>query len=199
MIHSITEWITDNYIELLGAILGLIYIFYSIRQNILTWPVGLASAIFYIVVFFQHKLYAGMALQFYYAAMSIYGWYYWLNGNTGNSEKNIPVKYTGKKQWIVILISSIAVFSLSFLILKNFTDSDVPVVDSLTTTASVVATWMMARKLIENWIIWIVTDLVSVILYIEKGLWATVALFMVFTTMAVVGYFEWKRNIKHQN
>lgn len=199
MVHSITEWITLNYIELSGAVLGLIYIFYSIRQNILTWPVGLVSSLFYIVVFFHSKLYAAMALQFYYAVMSVYGWYYWLKGNNENTGKKAPIRHTKKKEWMKITGVSIAIFLMILIILYNYTDSDVPVIDSFTTTASIVATWMMARKLIENWIIWIISDIVSVFLYLEKGLWATVLLFIVFTAMAVVGFFEWKRNLNNNN
>jgi len=199
MIHSLTEWIAGNYIELLGAILGLIYIFFSVRQNIFTWPVGLLSSIFYIVIFFHSRLYAGMALQVYYAAMSIYGWYYWSKGENGATGEKVKVSFTQPIEWIKIVVIFIFVLIAIVLILKKYTDSDVPYLDALTTTAGIIATWMMARKLIENWIIWVFADLISVGLYIGKHLWVTAFLYLVFTVMAVIGFIEWRKNLKHSN
>jgi nicotinamide mononucleotide transporter len=198
MIHSITEWISGNYIELLGAILGLFYIFFSIRQKILTWPIGLLSSLFYIVIFFQARLYAGMGLQVYYAAMSIYGWYYWANGKNNSGEK-INVSITKPFEWITISTAFIVILVLIFLVLKYNTDSDVPYLDAFTTTAGIIATWMMARKLIENWIIWVFTDLISVFMYVEKQLWVTAFLYLIFTTMAILGFVEWRKNLKTLN
>ena len=198
MIHSITEWIAGNYVELLGAILGLIYIWFSVRQKILTWPVGLLSSVFYIVIFFQARLYAGMGLQVYYAAMSIYGWYYWAKGRNIDTGEKINVSFTRPFLWMMITAAFVVIFILIVLVLKNYTDSDVPFIDAFTTTAGIIATWMMARKLIENWIIWVFTDLISVFLYIEKQLWVTALLYLVFTTMAILGFVEWRKNIKNQ-
>ncbi|HCE58938.1 MAG TPA: nicotinamide riboside transporter PnuC [Prolixibacteraceae bacterium] len=199
MIHSITEWIAVNYVELLGAILGLIYIYLSIRQKILTWPVGLLSSVFYILIFFQARLYAGMGLQVYYAAMSIYGWYYWVKGENNTTGEKLNVSYTKPFEWIMIAAAFFVVLILIVMVLKNYTDSDVPFIDAFTTTAGIIATWMMARKLIENWIIWVFTDLISVFLYIEKQLWVTALLYLVFTTMAILGFIEWRKNLKRLN
>ena len=199
MIHSITEWIAVNYVELLGAILGLIYIFLSVRQKILTWPVGLISSVFYIVIFIQARLYAGMGLQVYYAAMSIYGWYYWAKGRNNDNGEKINVSFTRPLVWMMIAAAFVAIFVFIVLVLKNYTDSDVPFIDAFTTTAGIIATWMMARKLIENWIIWVFTDLISVFLYVEKQLWVTALLYLVFTTMAILGFIEWRKNLKKLN
>ncbi len=199
MIHSITEWISGNYIELLGAILGLIYIFFSISQKILTWPVGLLSSVFYIAIFFQARLYAGMGLQVYYAAMSIYGWYYWAKGKNNITGEKINVRFTKPIEWMMIAAVFVVILIFIVLVLKNYTDSDVPFIDAFTTTAGIIATWMMARKLIENWIIWVFTDLISVFMYVEKQLWVTALLYLVFTTMAILGYIEWRKNLKKSN
>jgi nicotinamide mononucleotide transporter len=199
MIHSITEWIAGNYIELLGAIIGLIYIYFSVRQNILTWPVGLISSIFYIVIFFQTRLYAGMALQVYYAAMSIYGWYYWSKGKNTTTGGDLKVSFTRPIEWTLIAITFVVTFILIVFVLKNYTDSDVPNIDAFTTTAGIIATWMMARKLIENWVIWVFADLISVAMYIGKQLWVTAFLYLVFTIMAILGFIEWRKNLKYSN
>lgn len=195
MVETITEWLLVNKIEILGAILGIIYISLSIRQNILTWPTGLLTSLLYIVVFYQSKFYADMGLQVYYVAISIYGWYYWLKGGKNNHTNEIPVKKTNNKLWRYLAVSTGLIYILILFILKRFTDSDVPYFDSLTTALSILATWMLAQKYIEHWLIWIFVDLVSVGLYIYKDLWPTVILFTIYTIMAVLGYIEWKKSI----
>ena len=199
MVHSITEWLLVNKIELLGAILGILYIRFSIRQNIFTWPTGILTSSFYIIVFFKSTLYAAMGLQFYYVAISIYGWYYWLKGKNTDNKSLLPIRTIDKKLWIQIGgISVLIYFSILFILIK-FSDSDVPFMDSFTTAFSIIATWMLARKYIENWIIWIFVDFASVGLYIYKSLWPTVFLFAIYTVMAFFGYFEWKKDLKSGN
>jgi nicotinamide mononucleotide transporter len=199
MIHSITEWLLSNKIELLGAILGILYIVFSIRQNIFTWPTGLLTSAFYIVVFYESALYAAMSLQVYYVFISIYGWYFWLKDKNDGNKSALPVQFVNKKLWVKIGVFSILTYSFILLILLNFSDSDVPYMDSLTTSLSIVATWMLARKYIEHWIIWIFVDIVSSGLYIYKNLWPTVVLFIVYTIMAFIGYLEWKKDLKPEN
>ena len=196
MIDIFTEWLSGNIIELLGAILGLAYIYFSIRQHILTWPIGLFTSVFYIKVFYQSGFYADMGLQMYYVVISIYGWLYWLQGSKPVDKDKIPVKRTSKKLWLIIGIITIIVYAVILFILLNFTDSSVPYMDSLTTALSITATWMLARKYIEHWLIWIFVDLFSTGLYIYKSLWPTVILFLVYTIMAVLGYSEWRKDLK---
>lgn len=193
MIDIVFEWLTGNKIELLGAILGLIYIFFSIRQNILTWPTGLLTSAFYIVVFYQSGFYADMGLQVYYVIISIYGWYFWLSGKQNKDKKQLPVRTTSIQLWIKLGVAFLAIYAVILFILLKFTDSTVPFMDTLTTALSIIATWMLAKKYIEHWLIWIFVDFVSVGLYIYKGLWPTVILFAVYTAMAFWGYSEWKK------
>ena len=199
MVQSIAEWFLVNKIEVLGAILGILYIRFSIRQNIFAWPTGILTSSLYIIVFFNSALYASMVLQLYYVAVSVYGWFYWLNGKRVNNKSELPVRKIGKKLWLQIGLFSGLIYSSILYILIRFSDSDVPFIDSLTTSISVVATWMLARKYIENWLIWIFVDFVSVGLYIYKSLWPTVILFSVYTIMAFIGYIEWKKDLKTKN
>ncbi len=199
MVQSATDWLLVNRIELLGAILGILYIRFSIRQNIFTWPTGILTSAIYIIVFFKSALYAAMGLQFYYVAISIYGWFYWLKGKNTDNKSQLPVRVINKKLWIQIGVISVMIYFSILFILVKFSDSDVPVMDALTTSFSIVATWMLARKYIENWIIWIFVDFASVGLYIYKSLWPTVILFAVYTVMAFFGYFEWKKDLKSEN
>jgi nicotinamide mononucleotide transporter len=199
MVQTITDWLLSNKIELLGAILGIMYIIFSIRQNLLTWPTGIFTSLLYIVVFFKSALYAAMGLQVYYVIISIYGWIFWLNGKNENSKSLLPVQLVNWKLWIKIVVVSVIIYAVILFILLNFSDSDVPFIDSLTTSLSIVATWMLAKKYIENWILWIFVDLVSTGLYIYKNLWPTVILFLVYTIMAFFGYIEWKKDLKPEN
>lgn len=197
----LTTWLWGNKIEIAGAILGLLYIFFSIRQHILTWPTGLFTSLLYIAVFFQSGFYADMGLQVYYVVISIYGWYYWLKGGqnkTNASENQVPVKKTPRKVLLLSLLVTSGIYFIILFILLRFTDSTVPYMDSLTTALSIMATWMLARKYIEHWLVWIFVDFVSAGLYIYKELWPTVVLFVVYTVMAVLGYLEWKKDLKQE-
>ena len=199
MAEIIIEWLLSNKIELLGAILGILYIFFSIRQNILTWPTGLLTSVLYVIVFFQARLYADMGLQVYYVFISFYGWYFWLRGKKPNQKKQIPVQITTNQLRLLLLISTVILYVVILNVLLNFTDSDVPYMDSLTTSLSIVATWMLAKKYIGHWLIWIFVDAFSAGLYVYKGLWPTVILFLIYTAMAILGYKEWKKDLTADN
>jgi nicotinamide mononucleotide transporter len=191
----IIKWLSGNYIELLGAVLGIAYIFFSIRQSILTWPVGLLTSVLYVWVFFASKLYADMGLQLYYVVISIYGWYEWLRGNQSNHSALLKVSRLSLKLGVILSIVSLLLFFLIWFILKNYTDSPVPMADGLATALSIVATWMLARKILEHWLVWIFVDAFSIGLFIYKDLLPTVILFVVYTVMAVAGFIEWKKEI----
>jgi nicotinamide mononucleotide transporter len=199
MTQEIGEWLVGNKIEVLGAILGIAYIFFSIRQNILTWPTGLLTSVLYVFVFFQSKFYADMGLQVYYVFISIYGWYFWIKGKNTDSGEKVPVRVTPRKLLILLAFITLFLYLLLLFILIKMTDSDVPYMDSLTTALSITATWMLARKYIEHWLIWIFIDLVSSGLYIYKNLWPTVVLFGIYTVMAIFGYLKWKKDFYRQH
>jgi nicotinamide mononucleotide transporter len=193
------KWLSGNYIELLGAILGVTYIFFSIRQNILTWPVGLLSSILYVWVFLVSKLYADMSLQLYYVVISIYGWYEWLHGSRSVKSEVLKVSRLSLKLGLVLAAVSIFIFLLIWYILNDYTDSPVPMADALATSLSIVATWMLARKILEHWLVWIFVDTFSIGLFWYKDLLPTVILFVVYTVMAIVGFIEWKKELSNRN
>jgi len=193
------KWLSGNYIELLGAILGITYIFFSIRQNILTWPVGLLSSILYVWVFLVSKLYADMGLQLYYVVISIYGWYEWLHGSRSAKPEVLKVSRLSLKLGLVLTAVSIFIFLLIWYILNDYTDSPVPMADALATSLSIVATWMLARKILEHWLVWIFVDTFSIGLFWYKDLLPTVILFVVYTVMAIVGFIEWKKELSNRN
>ena len=194
MTDSFLSWLTANYVELIGAVLGFVYIFLSIRQNVLTWPVGLLASALYVYVFLVAKFYADMLLQVYYVGVSIYGWYHWVKGNSGK-DNGLKVSRMPRKFYLPLVGISVLLFLLFLFGLKYYTDSPVPFGDSLTTALSIVATWMLARKYLEHWLIWIFVDFFSAFLYGFKELWPTVILFLVYTVMAFVGYRSWKNGL----
>lgn len=193
MSELIIKWLSGNYIELLGAILGTVYIFFSIRQSILTWPVGLLTSVLYVWVFFVSKLYADMGLQLYYVVISIYGWYEWLRGNHSDKTQMLPISRITLRLGLTLSVVSLFIFMVIWFILKNYTDSPVPIADALATALSIVATWMLARKILEHWLVWIFVDAFSIGLFWYKDLLPTVFLFALYTIMAVVGFIEWKK------
>lgn len=194
MTDQILNYITSNWIEIVGSLLSLIYIFLSINQKVSLWIFGFLCSALYIVVFFQSKFYADMSLQFYYLGVSVYGWVSWKLGKQ-NTGADIPVKRTNMKQALVISLVAIALYMLYYYILAGFTDSPLPRADSLTTALSIVATWMLARKLIDHWLIWVFVDGLSAGLYFYKGLYPTAVLFVLYTIMAAIGYFKWRKSM----
>jgi len=192
------SWIETHYVEILGVIFSIFYLYFSIRQNILLWPMGIASALLYMVVFFQSKFYADMGLNGYYVVISIYGWFLWKKGKE-EQESGLPVSRLGKKNAVILLLITTAAFVVIGMVLKEYTDSPVPFWDAFTTAVSFTATWMLARKILENWILWIIVDLVSMGLYLYRGLYPTMLLFGIYTTMAVIGYYKWLRSIQSRS
>lgn len=191
----VMAWLADHYIEVFGALAGIIYVFLEIRQSIWLWPVGLITSAIYVWVFFASKFYADMALQSYYVVISVYGWYWWLKGGKKYDSDSLPVTRVSMKMAGILLFIFLLLFAGIWYLLFNYTDSPVPVGDAFTTALSIVATWMLARKIIEHWILWIIADSVSMGLYIYKGLYPTVILFAVYTIMAIVGYREWRKTL----
>ena len=190
----VIPYIQTHWIEIVGAILSLIYLDLSIKQKVSLWFFGIISSVFYIVIFFQTKFYADMSLQFYYVFISIYGWLNWKRGNQGSGEE-LPTTQLSKRLLLNLVVATGLIYIVYYLILSKFTDSTIPKADSLVGALSVVGTWMLARKLIENWLVWIVADALCVGLYIYKGLFPTAILFIVYTVMSVVGYWQWKKTI----
>lgn len=187
------QYIQQHYIEIIGSILSLIYLYLSIKQKISLWIFGFLCSALYIVVFFQSKFYADMSLQFYYLAVSVFGWISWRSGKQ-QSGKELPVKRTKKLQALVLMSITTFVFLLYYFILTRYTDSPLPLCDSLTTALSITATWMLARKLLEHWILWVIVDGLSAGLYLYKGLYPTAILFIIYTVMAIVGWYQWKKD-----
>ena len=193
--RNMLTYLQANWIEITGALLSLIYLNLSIRQKVSLWFYGIVSSLFYIVIFFDAKLYADMSLQFYYVFISIYGWINWKKGQADNGAE-LATNQLSRRLMLQLLLATGLIYILYYVVLSQFTDSTIPKADSLVGALSVVATWMLARKLIENWLVWIVTDAICIALYVYKGLYPTAFLFVIYTAMAGVGYWQWRKKNK---
>jgi nicotinamide mononucleotide transporter len=200
----LVSWISDNFIELFGAITGVLYVFFEIRQNIWLWPLGIVTSGVYVYVFFTSKLYADMSLQSYYVVISVLGWYWWAVGRRGEREKggmgeeeDQGLKVTRIKAGLAFILTLvfIGLYLAMYLILSHLTDSPVPGWDAFLTSLSIVATWMLARKIYEQWYLWIIVNFVSMVLYTTRGLYPTVVLYFVYLVMSFAGLKAWKMTL----
>lgn len=195
-LESFIGWFGDHYVEALGVVTSLVYLYFSVKQIIWLWPFGILSSALFILIFFNSKFYADMGLQVYYLGVSIYGWSYWSRGAVGRNEKStLRVSRISRQLALVLSFTGIVILLGIVFILKNFTDSDVPWGDGFTTAGSIVATWLLARKVLEHWLVWIVVDSVAAGLYFYKGLYPSFLLYTIFSLIAVAGYFRWKKSI----
>jgi nicotinamide mononucleotide transporter len=226
-------WLSENIVEVFGAVTGIAYVILEIRRSILLWPLGILTSAVYIYVFGRNGFYAGMVLQGYYVVISIYGWYAWKmltirrlpernqsetepgeakssagggigvqrvrsdavpqSGRIQNSESEVKsdIRKIDYKTALICLVTSLGLWILLWFSLDRWTDSPVPLWDGLITSLSVVATWMLTKKIIEQWYVWILANSIAVIVYLVMDMYPTAVLFAVYTAMAIIGVRAW--------
>ncbi len=182
-----------NPYEAFASILGIIAVFFQIKEKIAFWPLWLITSFIYIFIFFESKLYALMTLQFYYVGNSIYGWYKWQKGVKEDSGK---IKSLTPKQWGYVILAAIIMTVVFYFVLDHYTDSTVPALDGLVTALSFTASWLLAQKFLQQWLFWIIADSISIYVYFTQELYPTCIFFTVLTIMATIGYFQWKKVVK---
>lgn len=189
---DLLEW---SPLEGIAAVFGVVSVFLSTRQNIWSWPTAIVNVGLYTIVFYQGRLYGQMGLQPVYLALSIYGWYQWLHGG----EKHSELRVSRASPRLLLLVGGLAVTGwLALASILRQTDAALPWLDALLTMASLAAQWMMTRKILENWLLWIAVDLVYVPMFISQKLYATAMLYFAFLVLAVMGFIEWKRSVEHR-
>jgi nicotinamide mononucleotide transporter len=187
------------WIEVFGMVTGILYVILEVRQSRMLWPLGIATSATYIYVFFTGKFYADMGLQVYYVLISFYGWFHWSRGGDRNARDELPVSRVNRRMAFQLAGVFAVAWAGFWLMLDRYTDSPVPAGDSFTTALAIVATWMLTRKILEQWYLWMLANGVSMLLYLYKGLYPTVALYAVYAVMSVFGYLEWKRSMNGKN
>ena len=179
-----------NAIELAGTIFGIVGVWLVVKKSIWNFPVGIVNVGLYVWVFAQTKLYADASLQAIYIILLIYGWIQW-NSTKQNEAFYSEVTKT-KLRIILLLIFTASTFIIGTLF-QRYTDASLPYLDSILTTSSLIAQWMIAKRKIENWILWIIADVLYVGMYIYKHLYFTSFLYFIFIILAIVGFKEWKK------
>lgn len=196
--ESLSQFIFGTGIlEWFGVFTGILCVWLAAKNNIWNWPIAIVSVLIYIFIFFESKLYADMGLQFYFFAMNIYGWYYW-SKQRNNQEESRPIGLITKKE-ILLSIAGVIIFTLAlgFLLHKN-TDASFPFVDSFCTACSLIAQVFLARKVLQNWLIWIFVDAIYVGVYFSKDLYATGLMYALYIVIATMGYLDWKKIYREQ-
>jgi nicotinamide mononucleotide transporter len=186
-----------NWLEPVAVATGIVSVYLSVKQRIWSWPTALVNVALYFVVFREQKLYADMGLQVIYFVLSLYGWYEWLYGGEHRTE----LKVSRADSRMAITLTAIAVAGVAVLgtLFARYTDAALPYVDSATATTSLVAQWMMTRKVLENWAVWIAVDVVYVGMFIYKHLFLTSGLYAGFLLLAVMGHVQWRRSYREDH
>lgn len=184
-----------NCIEIIGAVIGLVYLILEYRASSWLWPVGIVMSLFYVVIFFQGKFYADAAVNVYYIAANIYGLCLWMRGDAGHTDGVENITHLPKRVMGISLMVFLLIWMAIFIVLRYATDSVAPLGDAFTTAMSVLAMWMLAHKYIEQWILWGIVNLVSTVLYVWKGLYPTAVLYIVYTIVSILGYLRWRRDV----
>jgi len=186
--------VDSSILEAIAVFFGILSVWYAKKENILVFPTGIISVVIYIYICFFAKLYADMGINGVYFVMSVYGWYMW--SRKDDSKPLLPIRWCTGKEHIISAVMLIGFFAILSYFLTHYTDSNVPVIDSATTSIFIVGMWLMARKKIENWIYWIIGDLISIPLYFYKDLALTSIQFTVFLVLAIMGFIEWREKLR---
>ena len=187
-----------EYLEIFGTIVGLIYLWLEYRASIYLWIASIIMPAIYIFVYYGAGLYADAGINVYYLLAAIYGWIFWTFGGKKYEKGELPITHTPTRFILPLTLVFIVAFIIIAWILISFTDSSVPFLDSFTTALSIIGMWMLARKYVEQWLVWIGVDIVSSGLYVYKELNFTAALYALYTIIAIFGFLKWKRIMQSQ-
>lgn len=179
---------------MLGFVAGVICVYLVTIENIWSWPLGVVTSAAYIVVFEGAGLYSDTGLQAVYLVLSLYGWWHWLRGDTAHASP-LRVSHIRRGEMLLLALAGVAMWMLFWRVTRVIPGARAPLLDSLLVATSLVAQYMMTRKYIENWTLWIAADAVYVGLYFSRGLKLSAVLYAVYLALAILGYIKWKRSI----
>ena len=188
-------FLAGHWLDIVTTVLGLAYILLEYRASIWMWAVGFAMQALGIVLYYQKGLYADCGMEFYYLAMTVYGYWKWIHGTA--SKEALPIRHFPRKlvfPWIVIIA---VVWGLIYWLLITFTNSNVPLADSFTTALSIVGIWALAHKYLEQWFIWIAVDAVTCVLYFYKEIPFKASLYAIYVVIAIMGWWKWRKMMKY--
>lgn len=192
---AFTLWSSPiSWLELVAVVLALWMVGCNMRVRPLAWPLAIVSSLLYFLLFWDARLYGDASLQLFFVVVAGWGWWQWLRG-TDASGQPLQVSQLSRTSLLRAMALALLAWPLLGFFLDHYTDSDVPYWDAFPTALSLLGQWLLGRKHIENWPIWIVVNAVSVGLFAYKGLWLTVALYAVFIALSVAGWQAWRRQL----
>jgi nicotinamide mononucleotide transporter len=193
-ITALTQNILDTtWVEYVAVIFGILSVWYARKENILVYPTGIVNVLIFVYLCYDAGIYANMGINMFYFIMSVYGWYSWTRKDA--REQKLTISRCSVSYGAVMVAVFLALFLLLRYVLMRYTDSTVPGIDALTTSIYVVGMWLMARKKLENWIAWIIGDIIAIPLYAVQGLIFSSFQFLIFLIIAILGYIEWRRRL----
>lgn len=183
------DFLANHWLDIVTTVLGLAYILLEYKASVWMWLVGFMMQALGIVLYYQKGLYADCGMEFYYLVMTVYGYWRWIHGSKENKE--LKITHFPKKMILPWLAIIAAVWLVIYLLLINFTNSNVPVADSFTTALSIIGIWALAHKYLEQWFIWIAVDVVTCALYFYKDIPFKASLYALYVIIAIFGYRKW--------
>ncbi len=187
-----------DLLELLGLTSGLVCVWLLIKQNVWTFPIGLIYAVASVAVFAEQRLYADVLLSGYFVLMNGYGWYYWVYGGQRSESVGLLIGRISRNASLALIAIVVVATIVMGWVFDTQTDADLAYWDSATTTMSFAAMWMTARKYIENWIVWLIVDVMLTGIYLYKGIEPYALLYFVYLAMAVMGWRAWQQTMIRQ-
>ena len=187
------SFLANHWLDITTTALGLAYILLEYKASVWMWVVGFFMQSLGIVLYYQKGLYADCGMEFYYLAMTIYGFIAWMRHKQKTAD--LPIRHIPMRMAFIWIGIGLALWLIIYLLLSHFTNSNVPVADAFTTALSVVGIWALARKYLEQWFVWIVVDVVTCGLYFYKGIPFKASLYALYVVIAVFGYFAWKKKL----
>jgi nicotinamide mononucleotide transporter len=190
---ALSTWFAEHGLEFIAVVFGIVSVLLSVRQNIWSWPTALVNVALFFALFYKSGLYSDMGLQVVYFILSLYGWYEWLYG--GKDRTELRVSRLSNRTGVILLGIGVVVWGALTTITSRLPGVALPYLDAALTTASLIAQWMMTRKILENWALWIILDVAYVGMFIFKGLYLTAMNYAVYLGLAVLGHIAWKRSL----
>jgi len=187
-----------SYWEVFAVLLGVAYLLLAVRESLWCWYAAFVSTAIFLYLFWNVNLLMESALQVYYLIMAVYGWWQWRRGATENQQfpGGLSISSWSLRSHLLAIGAVLLTSVISAALLGKFTNAALPLLDSFTTWGSILTTWMVTRKILENWLYWLVIDSVSIYLYLDRGLYLTAILFMAYLVIVLFGYRKWLRHYR---
>ena len=190
------EFLSGHWLDILTTVLGLIYIWLEYRVSIALWFVGIIMPALDIYLYWSHGLYGDAGMAFYYTLAAFYGFYVWKFKKTRKLKQELPIIHMPRRQYLPATVCFFLAWGAIYYILITWTNSTVPVLDSFTNALSFIGLWALARKYLEQWLFWMVVDVVCCMLYVQKGIPFKAGLYGLYVLIAIAGYYKWKKMTK---